>query len=183
MRYLKFFLSALFILLAGFLVFRSCAPEKTPFFHAKRMAPQERVREVPMPAAKPRMAIILDDWGQNASVFEDAAAVGRPLTLSILPHLRFSRDLAQKAHARGLGVMLHMPMQPLNTREPLEPHTILTTTPEQDIIHYLDEALKSVPYAEGVNNHMGSAATADARVMKTVIGFLKGRGLFLSIAA
>ena len=35
-----------------------------------------------------------------------------------------------------------------------------------------------MPGAVGVNNHMGSAATADPRVMRSVAGVLSDRGLF-----
>ncbi len=42
----------------------------------------------------------------------------------------------------------------------------------------LESDLASVPGAAGVNNHMGSAATADARVMRAVAGVLAARSLF-----
>ena len=35
-----------------------------------------------------------------------------------------------------------------------------------------------MPGAVGVNNHMGSVATADPRVMRAVVGVLSRRGLF-----
>ncbi len=124
------------------------------------------------------MAIILDDWGRNFSLVSDAVAIKEPLTLSVLPNLIYSKKIAEEAHNRGLGVMLHMPMQPLNKSQSLERQTILTATPDTQIIRYLDEALLSVPHAEGVNNHMGSAATSDLRVMRTVLNYLKKRKLY-----
>lgn len=155
---------------------------------AKKKTPRPAPRTAPVPvtakgetpagAGSPRMAIILDDWGNNYAVIDYALAVGRPLTLSILPNLPNSAKIAEKAHSEGLGVMLHMPMQPISKKQPLEPHTILTTTPDADIRQYLSDALASVPYVEGVNNHQGSAATSDARVMTTVLGEIKKRGLF-----
>ena len=135
-------------------------------------------KPAPKPQAQASMAIILDDWGLNASLVDDAVAVGRPLTLSVLPRLRHSRDIAESAHAAGLGVMLHMPMQAKSLKAPSEPHTILTTSSDAQILSYLDEALESVPYAEGVNNHQGSAATSDLRVMRTVLTRLKQKNLF-----
>ena len=119
------------------------------------------------------MAIILDDWGLNLALVKDAEAIERPLTLSVLPHLTHSREIADEAASHGLGVMLHMPMQPKSLRQPLEPRTILTTTPDAQILDYLDKALESVPHVEGVNNHQGSLATGDERVMKTVLSHLK----------
>lgn len=124
------------------------------------------------------MAVILDDWGNNFSLVRSAVETHRPLTLSVLPRLKRSRAIAEEAHRRGLGVMLHLPMQPKNAKQRLEPKTILTTTPDSEITRAIDEALESVPYAEGVNNHMGSAATSDARVMTTILTHLNERGLF-----
>lgn len=132
----------------------------------------------PSLAREYRMAIILDDWGENYGLTRQAIDIGRPLTLSILPHLRYSKEIAQVAHKNKLGVMLHMPMESKKVFERSEPQTILTTTSDADVIRYLHEALAGVPYAEGVNNHMGSKATCDRRVMRLVLGRLKQLDLF-----
>ncbi len=162
------------------------------FFTAKWMSetgkkiiarpPVERaLKKAPKMAPRPagaKMAVILDDWGLNTARLEEAIAIGQPLTLSILPHLKYSRDIAKVAKAHGLGVMLHMPMQPKGSHQPMEPHTLLITMSEDEIVTYLEEALASVPEAEGANNHQGSAATSDLRVMRLVLSRLKEKGLF-----
>ncbi len=125
----------------------------------------------------PEMAIILDDWGPSGSLVDEVLQFGKPVTLAVIPHLRRSAEVAEEAHAHGLGVMLHMPMQPKNAK-PSEPKTLMTSTSSGEIRRLLDEALSSVPYAEGVNNHQGSAATSDLRVMRTMLAHLKKKGLF-----
>lgn len=185
MRYLKIILSVLFVLAVGFAVVRACAPHKAP---VEKMslppaeAPAKRIVVAPPPAAASKvrfkMAIILDDWGLDYALTKDAVAMGRPLTLSILPHLKNSRAIAEEAYRNGLGVMLHMPMEPKAKGEPLEPHTIMTTTPDDTILAYLDAAVAGIPHVQGVNNHMGSAATSDERVMRVVLGRLKQKNLF-----
>ena len=60
----------------------------------------------------------------------------------------------------------------------MEANTLLTTISASKIIHVLDQAFSEIPYAKGINNHMGSKATGDARVMRIVLGYLKGHGLF-----
>ncbi len=132
----------------------------------------------PHPVVGPRIAIILDDWGNNRSLLKAAVDIHEPITLSVLPNLIHSREIADEAFQNHLGVMLHMPMEPKSKKERLEPHTIMTTTPDAEIASTLDAALQSVPHAEGVNNHMGSAATCDARVMKVFLSRLKEKGLF-----
>ena len=202
MRYFKIAFSIAFVLFVAFLVVRGCSPKKKtmvarppvvrtvpkpkpPKKIVVKKTPAAPVKAAPAPAKTEktakrtgRLAIVLDDWGNHYSLVNDAVSIGRPLTLAILPNLPHSRDIAEEAFANGLGVMLHMPMQPQGTGQPLEPQTILTSTPEAEIIRYLDEALASVPHVTGINNHMGSAATSDARVMKTVLAHLKKKKLF-----
>ena len=195
MRRFKIILSVVFVLGIGFFVARGCVQPKPPAETGYGLGPLPAKKKIktapplvagpPSPAApaapskpKARLAIILDDWGNSYSVLKYATAVGRPLTLSILPHLPNSRRIAEEAHADNLGVMLHMPMQPKSKSERLEPHTILTTMSDEDIVTYTEEALESVPYAEGANNHMGSAATSDSRVMRAFLSVLKRQQLF-----
>jgi polysaccharide deacetylase 2 family uncharacterized protein YibQ len=55
---------------------------------------------------------------------------------------------------------------------------VLTSQSEGEILALLEQSLERLPQAVGLNNHMGSRATADRRVMEVVLGFLRGRGLF-----
>jgi hypothetical protein len=140
-----------------------------------------RPAEPPPPPAKPaagKIAIILDDWGNNYYALKYLYEIDRPITLAVIPDLPHSRRIAEEAHARRFGIMLHMPMEPESVSQPLEPQTIRTSTSDWLIRKYLQEALADIPHAEGVNNHMGSKATSDLRVMREVLGYLKQRGLF-----
>jgi polysaccharide deacetylase 2 family uncharacterized protein YibQ len=103
--------------------------------------------------------------------------VHRPLTLAVIPKLAHSREIAEDAHRVGLGVMLHLPMEPVGDKF-MEPNTIRTTTSDADILRTLEAALADIPYVEGVNNHQGSAATCDERVMHTLLSALKKKDLF-----
>lgn len=179
MKVIKIIFCVLFVGLVAFLVARGCWHPKEPFISQE--APLKIISEkekAPVARIGPKMAIILDDWGHNLALVKNAEDVGRPLTLSVLPHLPHSRQIAEEAFSHGMGVMLHMPMQPKGSKQPLEPHTILTTMPEAQILEYLDSAIESIPHVEGVNNHQGSAATSDERVMRTVLEHLKKKGLF-----
>ncbi len=192
MKYFKIILSVIFVLSVAFFVAKGCwnveikiSPKKAPLKIAakKKMAAQipqkiARTESLVSTTTTAQMAIILDDWGHNLSLVKNVEEINRPVTLSVLPHLAHSREIAEEASSHGLGVMLHMPMQPRSLKQPMEPHTILTTMPDALIVQYLDEALESVPHAEGVNNHQGSAATLDEHVMKTVLSHLKKKTLF-----
>jgi len=186
LRKLNIVLAVLFVAAVSVWVARGCTRTHRPVSEHKkvvaavpRQAPVKPATVAPSPpAADFRMAIILDDWGTNYGLVKQAIDIHRPVTLSILPHLKYSKKIAQEAHQNGLGVMLHLPMEPKLAREKMEPHTILTTTPDTEVIRTLDEAVAGIPYAEGVNNHTGSKATCDRRIMRLVLSRLKERGLF-----
>lgn len=58
------------------------------------------------------------------------------------------------------------------------PGVVLLSQNDEEIARTVEADLESVPGAVGVNNHMGSAATADSRVMRAVTRVLARRGLF-----
>ncbi|MDH3401249.1 MAG: divergent polysaccharide deacetylase family protein, partial [Chromatiales bacterium] len=61
---------------------------------------------------KPTVAIIIDDLGYRHLEGRRALALPGAVTLSILPHTPFGREFAEGAHAKGMEVMLHLPLQP-----------------------------------------------------------------------
>ncbi len=100
-----------------------------------------------------------------------------PLTLSVLPHVRFGTAIAREASAAGKGVMLHLPMQTVSGRYP-GPGTITTTMADAVIRSEVAGDLAALPQARGVNNHEGSLATQDKRVMGDIAGVLAQDGEF-----
>ncbi len=124
------------------------------------------------------LAIIVDDLGyhKDASGFLE---IDIPLTFSILPQLPYSKHLAREFYRDGRPYMLHMPMEPEGYPEYDPGHlALMKDMPPQDIKNNIEEALKQVPGAKGLNNHMGSAFTADRAGMKMLMEILKEKDLF-----
>ncbi|QAT17131.1 hypothetical protein BU251_05000 [Candidatus Velamenicoccus archaeovorus] len=144
----------------------------------KPLPPAGEEAPVPVPAVG-KIALIIDDWGyslKNKSIITDN---NYHLTLAILPFQEYSKKVAELAHFHGKEVIIHMPMEPLHKEQyGLEANTLLTTMNASQIVHILDKAFSEIPYAKGINNHMGSKATGDARMMRIVLGYLKDRDLF-----
>lgn len=135
-----------------------------------------RMREV---SGIPRVAIVIDDLGQNPAVARRLLQLRSPLTFSVMPRLRFSRQTADAAHQAGVEVMLHLPMQPFADSAPdISPHEIKVGMSGGEVAAILRADLESVPYAVGVNNHMGSRATSDPALMNEVMEALEARRLF-----
>ncbi|MDR7606296.1 MAG: divergent polysaccharide deacetylase family protein, partial [Armatimonadota bacterium] len=127
-----------------------------------------------------RVAVVLDDAGMRLDELDRALRVGRPLTLAILPGLPHSEELARRARQAGLEVLLHLPMEPEDPElaSQLGELAVRVDMAEEDIVRTVKSALRAVPGAVGVNNHMGSKATADPRVMRAVLRALREDGMF-----
>ncbi len=126
-----------------------------------------------------KIALIIDDSGYSAKDCDRLAAITVPVTISILPQLPHSSDVAQCAHAQGKEVMLHLPLEPHVFREEYPAnYFIKTTMSSSQIIKRLNESIASVPYLSGINNHEGSKATEDSRVMYIIFKELLKRNLF-----
>ena len=141
----------------------------------------EREKEVVAPAPpEGRVAIIIDDMGDSLEALEEICDLGQPVTISILPQSLYAEQTARIAHEKGLEVMLHLPGESLNHQEGDSSTAGLITTgmSEREIKSFVEESLSLVPYAVGVNNHMGSRITREEKVMRPVLEHLKSRGLF-----
>lgn len=152
---------------------------KAPAPPARKPAPVKKVKK-PLPPAvamKGTIALILDDWGNSVRNLETIEQVNVPLTIAVLPNLAYSTEVAERLHKKGFEIMLHLPMQPQGQTN-LEQNTITTAMSRQTVEAIIEQDLADVPYAAGVNNHMGSAATQDTGLMSVVMHNLEKRGLY-----
>ena len=127
-------------------------------------------------AKQVRVAIVIDDIGYRQT---DARALDLPgsVTYSILPHTPYGRKLALKANEQNNEVLLHIPMESLNGKR-LGPGALTTKMSKQAIYQSLKASLEEIPFAIGINNHMGSRLTALYQPMSWTMSFLKEKGLF-----
>ena len=125
-----------------------------------------------------KMAIIIDDLGNNMAGTEEILSLPVPITAAIMPFLSTTKRDAQWAHQKGHDVIVHLPMEPKRGRkEWLGPGAISTDLSDDEIRKRVLAAIDDVPHAVGVNNHMGSKATGDRRVMRIVLEVCKERGM------
>jgi polysaccharide deacetylase 2 family uncharacterized protein YibQ len=133
---------------------------------------------LPVIAEKGKMALIIDDFGYSGDAIASFAALPKPITFSVIPYHAYSSESTSRALSSGHQVMLHLPMEPLSGTEQSEPTTITVSMTDQEIRQTITKALQAVPGAVGVNNHQGSKATADRRVMQTALSTIKANSLF-----
>jgi uncharacterized protein len=136
------------------------------------------------PAAKkgPRgeVALIMDDMGNSLEALDALIALGRPVTVSILPYSAQAAETARIAHERGLEVLLHLPLESVNNHEDMAQTEglIMAAMTEPAIVAAFEASYDRVPFAAGTNNHMGSRFTAERDLMRAVLRPIKERGLF-----
>jgi polysaccharide deacetylase 2 family uncharacterized protein YibQ len=131
-------------------------------------------------AGSPRVAVIVDDLGARRDVFDVLRDLRRPLTVAVLPGLPLSQWTAREAAQSGMEVLLDLPMEPYRFPEvDPGPGALLMAMSAQELQAQIGAHLASVPGAVGVTNHMGSRMTEDRARMRTVLGVLAGRRLFL----
>ncbi len=138
--------------------------------------PSATVAPTPAPLGSgPKLALIVDDCGQWIDTERGFVALGIPLTLSVLPDVPYTNEIQHDAADAGKGVMLHLPMETLSGLNP-GPGKVTTEMTDAQIAAQVEDDLAQVSLARGVNNHEGSKASADERVMHDVIGVLVKHG-------
>jgi hypothetical protein len=126
---------------------------------------------------RPRLAVVIDDLGNDRAQADSLFRFPYSLTISVLPHEVSSGEIAEEAHRRGYQVMLHLPMAS-NAGDKDEPIELHPGTAPAEVERTFAAMLDTVPYAEGVNNHEGSLGTSDQKLMDELMPLLHQRKLF-----
>jgi uncharacterized protein len=133
---------------------------------------------LPLGTEGPRLALILDDLGYDRAAADALLALPFPLTVSVLPHLPLSTEVAEEAYRRGHEVLLHLPMESEADGAKPENVELRVGMSAGQVESNLAGMLDTVPHAVGVNNHQGSRATADSTLMAALMPALRRRRLF-----
>ncbi len=131
----------------------------------------------PIISAPALVAIVIDDLGNDLAQGQRTLALPGPLTCAFLPFTPYAERLARLAHAQGKEVMVHLPME-AEAPLPLGPGGLYLAMDERLFKRTLAFDLAAVPYAVGVNNHMGSLLTRQHRQMVWLMQILEEFGLY-----
>lgn len=124
-----------------------------------------------------QLVIIIDDIGNNYKLGNAMVELDGPLTLAFLPHTPHAKSLALKAHQQQKEIILHAPMQ--NSKStPLGPGALTDNLSKEEFQQTLHQAIDSIPYIQGINNHMGSALTQNKQAMHWVMETLQDEQLY-----
>ncbi|KAA0257404.1 divergent polysaccharide deacetylase family protein [Deferribacter autotrophicus] len=121
-----------------------------------------------------RLSIIIDDCGNNINLAKKLASIPYPITMSVIPFLKYSKETVKIAKQHNKTVFLHLPMQP-KTYPNTDPGkgAIFLNTPKSLIEIIIRKDVEDLGFIEGANNHMGSALTENREKMQQVLNALK----------
>jgi polysaccharide deacetylase 2 family uncharacterized protein YibQ len=149
-------------------------------FHlaAPSPAPPEEPRAAA--AAPYRVALVIDDLGENYEAYKELESLQVPITYAILPFQTHSVKIADAIHATACGeIMLHLPLEPWNSEHQSINHgTLRTGMPREELLAQLEKNINAVPHLAGVSNHMGSKFTEDRGSMRLLLNALQEKDLY-----
>lgn len=140
------------------------------------------VREKSIVANAPKkvyIALVIDDVGGHGDGIDELLKLDIPITAAVMPFLEYSKKDAQDCFNAGIEVILHLPMES-ETGLPswLGPKPIKCSMSDEEIRNIVVEGLEEVKWAKGMNNHMGSKAIKDKRVMQQILKVARENDLF-----
>jgi polysaccharide deacetylase 2 family uncharacterized protein YibQ len=112
-----------------------------------------------------RIALIIDDVGYRLDEGQRAVNLPGAVAVAVLPYATHSVLLAREADAVGKEVVLHLPMQPLDTSVDPGPGALGIVQSRSEVAAVLAADLAAVPFARAVSNHMGSLLTQQQEQM------------------
>ncbi len=130
-----------------------------------------------MPVYAGKLAIVIDDFGYRPQTENQVLAMPSAISVAVLPNAPHAHEMATKAHNSGHEVLIHLPMAPIS-KQPLEKDTLRPEMSSDEIDRIIREAYGKVPYAVGLNNHMGSAMTSSLFGMQKVMQSLARYNLY-----
>ena len=134
--------------------------------------------DLPSPET-PWIALIIDDFGfpATAGVVDGFLSLPFEVTFSIIPGNIKSVSIGNTVHAAGGEVFIHLPMEPTRKVAMGERDMVLVGMDAVDLEVILDRVTGELPFAVGLNNHMGSKATLDEPLMRMLAFELKKRDM------
>lgn len=152
-------------------------PSYNPTIESKseETAPQTPPVETGRPFA---LFIVLDDAGSSLNEVQALEKFQGDLSIAIIPHLQHSKDIAEFLYRRNISYIIHLPMEPYGDADP-GPYAVSTDSSDEDLQLMIEYNLSNFDNYLGFNNHMGSKAVSDPRVVDTLLSMLERKMIVL----
>ena len=127
-----------------------------------------------------KVCLIIDDFGAlPLREVRGFLSLKIPYTASVMPSEEFTDEVYSALVDADIEMIVHMPMEPEGyPRVDPGEGAIFVSLPPREIKKRIESSIAKLPRAVGMNNHMGSKATADKPTMAAVAEALETTGLF-----
>ncbi|MEG1610709.1 MAG: divergent polysaccharide deacetylase family protein [Bilophila sp.] len=127
----------------------------------------------------PRLTLVIDDLGESPKAAQAFLDLHLPMTFAIWPFGRHAVETAQAAHRAGREILVHEPMEPMQSPfVKAGPGELTLSMNRETLRKTLQASVLKVPHASGLNNHMGSRLTRNPAAAALVAEALGPSGLF-----
>lgn len=123
-----------------------------------------------------KLAIVIDDIGYRSDDFR-IYEMPKEISVAIIPSSPHATSRAQLAKQQQRDILIHQPMQAKGNHA-IEKEALRLGMSSEQVRQQIDFARQRVPHAIGLNNHMGSAATADRTLMNHLMKLLAQYDLY-----
>jgi polysaccharide deacetylase 2 family uncharacterized protein YibQ len=126
-----------------------------------------------------KIAFIMDDIGYASDSSLKLKNLNIPITASIIPSSSYARDESFRLKKFGIETMIHIPMQSLNNNYTDKNWDFISeTSTYAEIRKIVEKAQKIIPFASGINNHMGSLITSEPELISLFMKSIVNKNLF-----
>ena len=120
---------------------------------------------------------VIDDVGNNTFQLKPFLKLPMNLTFAVLPGLKYTRQCVELIKAAGKDFIIHQPMEAVGGQNP-GPGALYVGMSQEEVRTIVINNLKDYNGIQGMNNHMGSAGTADPELMRYLFNVLKEQHMF-----
>ena len=152
--------------------------EKKETVEKPKPVKQENKFNLPKAKNNANLVFVFDDGGQNLYDLQKFLELPFPITIAILPKLKYSAESAKRVRNSGHELILHQPMQAINRSVNPGPGAITPEMTEEEVRKMLLSNINEIGPIAGMNNHEGSAITADIAKMEVILKTASDCGIF-----
>ena len=149
-----------------------------PVVEKPKPVKQENKFNLPKAKNNATLVFVFDDGGQNLYDLQKFLELPFPITIAVLPKLKYSAESAKRVRNSGHELILHQPMQAINRSVNPGPGAITPEMTEEEVRKMLLSNINEIGPIAGMNNHEGSAITADIAKMEVILKTASDCGIF-----
>lgn len=130
------------------------------------------VTEIPLEEPKGMLYFVIDDVGNNIFQLKPFLELPMKITFAVLPGLKYTKEAIDLIRLAGKDYIIHQPMEAVGGQNP-GPGALFLGMTQDEVRTIVTENIKDYYGVRGMNNHMGSAGTADYQLMNYLYNVLK----------